>query len=165
MGRFIGKPWHDENGKEYAFVLAWGKVTRNAKIINYKKAKVDVGIAYKRKEFLNIEAWSDSLCFEFLAGLEAGDWLLILGTLTTDTYTNRDGEHKQRTVCKAEFAVCASLLQFIMKLFSSKTIQMILREEENAPPDPMESAEEYDDNFDPFAPENGEEADDIDIRI
>lgn len=150
MGRFIGKPWQDENGKSYCFMIAWGNVTRDAKVYTRKKSKAEVGIAYARKQFLNVEAWQDSPCFNLIASMERGDQLLVFGTYMSEDYTTRDGEHKTISYLKCEIAVPMSVLGYVLQLCGSSSIKMLLEADANAPADPMEGADDYD----PFAQED-----------
>lgn len=161
MGRFIGKPWTDEHGQQYAFCIVWGTLTRDAKVTTYKKTKAEVGIRYQRKQYMNVEVWSDQPCFPLLSGLETGDMVLVMGTYQKDTYTTRDGETKEKTYVKAEIVLPVSLLQFCMSMFAAPDIQKLLKAATtDAPADVMESAQDYDNvpnGYDPFAKEEDSE--------
>lgn len=153
MGFFLSRPWQDEEThKEYRFCVAWGPLTRDAKTFAYRKTKVEFGIRTYRKNFLNIVAWSDSPCFNLVAGLEAGDVVFVAGIQQSDEYTNKDGERKTKTYVNADFVVPLSLMSWALATFASPSLQGLVRADANAPADPMESGDDaYDENYDPFA--------------
>ena len=78
-------------------LIAWGKVTRDAKqTFTQKKGlpKVTFCIAYARKEFMNCICIGDTSVARYANGLEAGDYVFVAGTWKKRQYTTSDGEIK-----------------------------------------------------------------------
>lgn len=155
MGKFVGKPWRDEDGKEYAFCIAWGTVTRDPKTTCFSKPKVEIGIKWKRGEFLNVEAWGESPAYPLLCSLEKGENVLVMGLFKKFTYTTRDGVKKEGTSVNCEICLPMSILQYVLTLYSSPSLQMLVQADQDKP-DPMESADDLPADYDPFAQQEDE---------
>lgn len=140
MGKFHGKPWRDKDGKEYAFCIAWGKLTRDPKITSYQKPKVEFGIAYHRKKFINCEAWGGSPSFAVMSSLEKGDEVLVLGVYRSQQYPTKNGEVKDGYSIICDICLPMALLDFVLSIMGSDSLRMLVESDQKA--DPMESAED-----------------------
>ena len=149
MGKFQGRPWRDENGKEYAFCIAWGRLTRDPKVTCFQKEKVEFGIAYHRKQFINCEAWGGSPSFAVMSSLEKGDEVLVLGVYHERPYTTKDGTEKVDSAIICDICLPMALLDYVLKLMGSSSLKMLVDADANAPADPMESAEPEEFDYEP----------------
>lgn len=154
MGKFAGKSWRDDDGKEYSFCIVWGNVVRDAEMRHHKKPKAQVTVKWARGQFLNVEAWGDDPSFPVIASLEKGEEILVFGTHYRYEYESK-GERKQGFALKAEIVLPMALIQYLLRLYGSKSLQSLVAADEGA--DPMESAPASDEEYDPFAqPGSGE---------
>lgn len=147
MGKFQGKPWRDEDGKEYAFCLAWGRLTRDPTVTCHQKEKVEFGIAYHRKQFINCEAWGGSPSFAVMSSLEKGDEVLVMGVYRSQNYRTRDGTEKVATSIICDICIPMALLDFLLTLMGSSSLKMLVQSDEK--PDPMESGEPEEFDYEP----------------
>lgn len=102
MAIYFSKPLED--GSRYIFMT--GTLSREPKC-SYTKAKnapkVEFGVAYDNKQFMNVLCLGDSAATRTASCLERGDGVFIAGKWTSRTYTSRDGEEKTWTEVKADF--------------------------------------------------------------
>lgn len=151
MGKFMGKAWRDDNGKEFAFCLAWGTVSRDPKTTCYSKPKVEFGLKWQRGQFLNVEAWGDSPSFQVCSSIEKGEMVVVMGIFKRFSYTTKDGEQKEGSAVTCDICVPMSLLTYILSLYSSSSLRMLIDSDQKA--DPMESAGDgYEEEYDDYEP-------------
>lgn len=93
-----------EDGSRYIFMT--GLLSRDPKCSytkNKNTPKVEFGVAYDSKQFMNVLCLGDCAATRIASCLEKGDGVFIAGKWTSRTYTTRDGEEKTWTEVKADF--------------------------------------------------------------
>lgn len=132
-GCFRGKPWRDDNGIENCWVILWGTLTRDAKVTHVNKTKVEFGVKYHAKTYMNCIAWGDEDVSTVMAALETKETVLCAGVWSKRPYTTKDGLQKEWTQLNCDIVIPLSLVKFALKLFQSKGIQKLLASEDAIP--------------------------------
>lgn len=147
---------NDENStiRRYPAVL-WGYVVREPKVtcINTKRVEFTVkfgagsGKAKNNKEasgYRNCEAWGDTAVSAVMTAVEHKETVVCFGEWKVVKYAEgnltKKGKQKQDYnvfTCHAVYPM--HLMEFLVELYNSPTIQKILEEDRNDAPDPFES--------------------------
>lgn len=91
------------DGSQY--MTCTGSVSRDAKVGEIPKnhiPKVEFGMGYDRKQFMNVCAVGDNAATKSSACLEKGDAVHVVGTWSQRPYTTRNGEEKIWSELRAE---------------------------------------------------------------
>lgn len=78
-------------------VIVWGTVSRDANLTFTKSKeipKVQFGISYDKKTFMNCVALDDKPATRVAADLQKGDAVLCVGVWSSREYTDKNGEKK-----------------------------------------------------------------------
>lgn len=98
-------------------VLAAGKVTRESKVIQTTKGNVvKFGMAYGKKEYLDVDVWSDKKSALTASRLEHGDEVLVMGR-----YEVREYNGKEYKSVSADFVIAAESPQYVSMMASAPT--------------------------------------------
>ena len=91
------------DGSQY--MTCTGSVSRDAKVGEIPKnhvPKVEFGMGYDRKQFMNVCVVGDNAATKSSACLEKGDAVHVVGTWSKRPYTTRNGEEKIWSELRAE---------------------------------------------------------------
>lgn len=141
-GIFKGRAWMDSDQVEHAFMMVWGELSRDPQIKCVNKPKVEFGLKYHRKMFVNCVAWGETDTSTVMAALERGDTVLCIGQWEKREYTNKKGEKKDWSELTCEIIIPMSLIRHTLRLYSSTFLKRMINSEDRIP-DPMESAHDH----------------------
>ena len=131
MGMFQGREWKEEDGKRSKrFMLAYGTVTVDPRVETYKATKVSLGLRWYRDSFIHLEAFEKDPPFATLCALKQRDAIVVFGTYTETNYTNKAGEVKKVYMVRPEIVIPQELINFVVKLLKSKTINKVIEKED-----------------------------------
>ena len=80
----------DETKKNFE-AICWGEVSRDAKVSCIRKPKVEFGVKYHRKSFMNCVVWGDSPFYRLATQLRRGDLVVLFGAYKTQIFPTKEG--------------------------------------------------------------------------
>ena len=105
------------DGSQY--MICTGSVSRDAKVGEIPKnhiPKVEFGMGYDSKQFMNVCAVGDNAATKISACLEKGDPVCVVGTWRQRSYTTRDGEAKVWSELRADHVIPLGALEALLEI-------------------------------------------------
>lgn len=105
------------DGSQY--MICTGSVSRDAKVGEIPKnhiPKVEFGVGYDSKQFMNVCAVGDNAATKLAACLEKGDAVAVVGTWRQRPYTTRDGEEKVWSELRADHVIPLGALETLLQV-------------------------------------------------
>lgn len=105
------------DGSQY--MICTGSVSRDAKVGEIPKnhiPKVEFGMGYDSKQFMNVCAVGDNAATKLAACLEKGDAVAVVGTWRQRPYTTRDGEAKVWSELRADHVIPLEALETLLQI-------------------------------------------------
>ena len=105
------------DGSQY--MICTGSVSRDAKVGEIPKnhiPKVEFGMGYDSKQFMNVCAVGDNAATKLAACLEKGDAVAVVGTWRQRPYTTRDGEAKVWGELRADHVIPLGALETLLQV-------------------------------------------------
>lgn len=105
------------DGSQY--MICTGSVSRDAKVGEIPKnhiPKVEFGVGYDSKQFMNVCAVGDNAATKISACLEKGDTVAVVGTWRQRPYTTRDGEAKVWSELRADHVIPLGALEALLQV-------------------------------------------------
>lgn len=105
------------DGSQY--MICTGSVSRDAKVGEIPKnhiPKVEFGVGYDSKQFMNVCAVGDNAATKLSACLEKGDAVCVVGTWRQRDYTTRDGEKKVWSELRADHVIPLGALEALLQV-------------------------------------------------
>ena len=105
------------DGSQY--LICTGSVSRDAKVGEIPKnhiPKVEFGMGYDSKQFMNVCAVGDNAATKLSACLEKGDAVCVVGTWRQRPYTTKDGEEKVWSELRAEMVIPLGALETLLQV-------------------------------------------------
>lgn len=105
------------DGSQY--MICTGSVSRDAKVGEIPKnhiPKVEFGVGYDSKQFMNVCAVGDNAATKLSACLEKGDAVCVVGTWRQRPYTTKDGEAKVWSELRADHVIPLGALETLLQV-------------------------------------------------
>ena len=105
------------DGSQY--MICTGSVSRDAKVGEIPKnhiPKVEFGMGYDSKQFMNVCAVGDNAATKIAACLEKGDAVAVVGMWRQRPYTTRDGEEKVWSELRADHVIPLGALETLLQV-------------------------------------------------
>lgn len=105
------------DGSQY--MICTGSVSRDAKVGEIPKnhiPKVEFGVGYDSKQFMNVCAVGENTATKLAACLEKGDAVAVVGTWRQRPYTTRDGEAKVWSELRADLVLPMGALETLLQV-------------------------------------------------
>lgn len=105
------------DGSQY--MICTGSVSRDARTGETPQKhtpKVEFGVAYDSKMFMNVLAMGDRAATRLAACLEKGDDVLAVGTWRQRPYTTKDGEKKVWSELRADHVIPLDALEALLEI-------------------------------------------------
>ena len=105
------------DGSQY--MICTGSVSRDPRIGETPKngtPKVEYGIGYDSKQFMNVCAVGDNAATRLSACLEKGDAVCVVGTWRQRPYTTKDGEEKVWSELRADLVLPMGALETLLQV-------------------------------------------------
>lgn len=105
------------DGSQY--MICTGSVSRDPRIGEIPKngtPKVEYGMGYDSKQFMNVCAVGDNAATRLSACLEKGDAVCVVGTWRQRDYTTRDGENKVWSELRADHVIPLGALEALLQV-------------------------------------------------
>ena len=105
------------DGSQY--MICTGSVSRDAKVGEIPKnhiPKVEFGVGYDSKQFMNVCAVGDRAATKLAACLEKGDAVAVVGIWSQRPYTTRDGEKKVWSELRADHVMPLGTLEALLQV-------------------------------------------------
>lgn len=118
-----------ETGYRSCDMILWGEVSRDASLSytrNKNAPKVEFGVRYGDKKFMNVAAIGDYPQTAIASRMEKGDFVLCAGIWEERPYKNKNGENK--TWC--ELKVSARFYGYINPMGQAPAVDMEQAEQE-----------------------------------
>lgn len=105
------------DGSQY--MICTGSVSRDARTsetLQKHTPKVEFGVAYDSKMFMNVLAMGDRAATRLAACLEKGDDVIAVGTWRQRPYTTKDGEKKVWSELRADHVIPLGALEALLEI-------------------------------------------------
>lgn len=105
------------DGSQY--MICTGSVSRDPRIGAIPKnslPKVEFGMGYDSKQFMNVCAVGDNAATKLSACLEKGDAVCVVGTWRQRPYTTKDGEEKVWSELRADLVLPLDALETLLQV-------------------------------------------------
>lgn len=105
------------DGSQY--MICTGSVSRDPRIGAIPKnnlPKVEFGMGYDSKQFMNVCAVGDNAATKLSACLEKGDAVCVVGTWRQKPYTTKDGEAKVWSELRADHVIPLGALETLLQV-------------------------------------------------
>lgn len=105
------------DGSQY--MICTGSVSRDARTSETPQKhtpKVEFGVAYDSKMFMNVLAMGDRAATRLAACLEKGDDVIAVGTWRQRPYTTKDGEKKVWSELRADHVIPLGALEALLEI-------------------------------------------------
>ena len=105
------------DGSQY--MICTGSVSRDPRIGAIPKnnlPKVEFGMGYDSKQFMNLCAVGDNAATKLSACLEKGDAVCVVGTWRQKPYTTKDGEAKVWSELRADHVIPLGALETLLQV-------------------------------------------------
>lgn len=113
------------DGSQY--MICTGSVSRDAKVGEIPKnhiPKVEFGVGYDSKQFMNVCAVGDNAATKISACLEKGDTVAVVGTWRQRPYTTKDGEAKVWSELRADHVIPLGVLETLLQVPTEYSLRL-----------------------------------------
>lgn len=149
-GGFIGGQkfqLEDVENTEYQYVIAWGKVCRDARVIHYQKknrqhnSRTDILLKYGHGCYITLWAYGDTPASRILAKAKHKDTMLVIGTKVRRwRYRKKDGLKIQTVYIDPALAITSPAAEATEGLARSLRFMDLVQDE-------FLSAQDYEQEF------------------